>query len=493
MTKRSSATGLLCLLRCFAALFAFGCGEADDATGSAGAPFFASGGTTAAGQGGVGGVSGAAGLGGSAGVSGGGAGTGGTGVSPSAGRASMGTSAMPCDVDEAVRRNCQSCHAAQPLAGVPMALVSWEDFQTPAVSNPSLKVYQLSDMRVHNATAPMPPAPQVLAVEDKSALELWLAGGAPVGTDPSCAPGGNTDPPDAGLPPDVECYDLLAHNGDKSTPYQVSGEDYVNFFFDAPWPEGAQGVSFESVFDDHPEVIHHWLLYLEPPPLFDVATDGVVTPGSSGAHIASTLIAGWAPGGNNGMNLPPDVGMDINGGSRRLAVEIHFYTNTPVQSRSGVRVCTTSTPRPNVATVSWLGTESISVPAGQTGTATGQCVPSSQQPIHILRSWPHMHKIGRHMTTVINRSGGGTEMLVDEPFNFNTQISYDTPAVIMPGDTLTTTCTFQNDTNGTVIYGTHTDNEMCFNFVTAWPAGALVGGMAKNGAQNPCMNNGFGF
>jgi hypothetical protein len=494
MTKRSSAQGSICLSLCLGAFLALGCGESDDASGSAGAPFYASGGMTAAGQGGAGGGAGAAGFGGSSGAAGaGGAGAGGTGGSSggATGRASTGTTAMPCDVNEAVQRNCQSCHGAQPLAGVPMALVTWEDFQAPAVSNPSLKVYQLSDMRVHSATSPMPPAPQVLPAEDKIALEQWLTGNAPMGTDPSCAPGGVVDPPD---PVDAECYDLLAHNGDKTTPYQVNGEDYVNFFFDAPWPADAQGISFESVFDDHPEVIHHWLLYLEPTPLFEGgAFDGVVQPLASGAHIGSTLIAGWAPGGNNGMNLPPEVGMDINGTARRLSVEIHFYTNTPVQSRSGVRVCTTRTPRPNLATVSWLGTESFSVPAGQMSTATGTCKPVSQQPIHILRSWPHMHKLGRHMTTVINRSGGGTEMLVDEPFNFNTQISYDTPATLMPGDTLTTTCTFQNDTGSLVMYGTKTSDEMCFNFVTAWPAGALVGGMAKNGAQNPCMESSYGF
>jgi len=92
------------------------------------------------------------------------------------------------------------------------------------------------------------------------------------------------------------------------------------------------------------------------------------------------------------------------------------------------------------------------------------------------------------MTTVINRAGGGTDMLVDEPFNFNAQWSYDTPDTIMPGDTLTTTCTFENDTAANVNYGTHTTDEMCFNFVTAWPAGALAHGNAMNGAENPCMN-----
>jgi hypothetical protein len=99
-----------------------------------------------------------------------------------------------------------------------------------------------------------------------------------------------------------------------------------------------------------------------------------------------------------------------------------------------------------------------------------------------------MHRIGTHMTTVINRAGGGSEILVDEPFNFNTQIAYDVSALLEPGDTLTTTCTYENDTAGTVRYGTGTNDEMCFNFVTAWPANLLQHGTAMNGATNACMN-----
>ena len=85
---------------------------------------------------------------------------------------------------------------------------------------------------------------------------------------------------------------------------------------------------------------------------------------------------------------------------------------------------------------------------GATGDATGTCRPSNPQggDIHILYSIPHMHKAGAHMKTVINRPGG-PEILVDKPFKFDEQRSYDTPAVVKRGETLTTTCTFNNTTN----------------------------------------------
>jgi hypothetical protein len=474
------------------ALIAVGSGGCSDAGPQA--PIRGSYGGTSGGQGGTGGVKGGAG------------GTGAQNPGGSTGRASTGNTPLPCDVDEAVRRNCQSCHAARPLSGVPMALVTWEDFQQRAVTNSSLAVHRLADMRIHDAARPMPPPPQMLPGQDKTALEAWLAMGAPAGT--GCGTGGTGGTGggggtagvggsagsagtggSGGMPPDQgECYDLLAHDASsKTAPYQVTREEYVNYYFDAPWPANAQGISFESVFDQNPDIVHHWLLYVAG--TYAPQSDGVVESNADGSHFGATLVAGWAPGGNNGLNLPPDVGLDINGQSRKLVLELHFYANSSFTSRSGVKVCTTKTPRKNLATVSWLGTEIINIPArAQAATVSGTCAPSTSQQIHILRSWPHMHRIGTHMKTVIQRAGGGTEVLHDKPFNFNTQIAYDTPAILNPGDRLTTTCTYRNDSASPVRYGINTSNEMCFNFVTAWPAGLLQHGTHTGGAANPCLN-----
>jgi hypothetical protein len=440
------------------------------------------------------------------------------------GRLSTGDTALPCDVNDATRV-CRTCHAQRPLPGVPMALVTYEDFHAQSVTTPSMPVYAMAHSRIDDVANPMPPASAgALGPNDKGVIESWLSNGAPQGTDPSCKPiivpmgsggsgggvggGGNgtgagtgaggggvvVDVPDAAPPVDQgTCYKILAHGqgtaGD-TTPYAVQGEQYVAFDFNAPWPTDAQGISFKSVFDDHPEIVHHWLLYLGSSAIFPFPMpDGAIEPNENGSHPGATLIAGWAPGGDNGVNLPSDVGMDINGTSHRVVLEIHFYPGAgSFSSRSGVEVCTTKTPRPKVATVSWLGTESISLPPAATNSVSGTCAPSSTQDIHILRTWPHMHKIGVHMQTVVNHQAGAAETLVDKDFNFSSQISYDKEIVIKPGDTLKTTCTYNNTTNGTVVYGTKTTNEMCFNFVTAWPAGLLQHGTAMNGSQNPCMN-----
>jgi hypothetical protein len=124
----------------------------------------------------------------------------------------------------------------------------------------------------------------------------------------------------------------------------------------------------------------------------------------------------------------------------------------------------TEKPRPKEAAIHWLGTQALNKVE-----ATGTCVPVATGPVTIISSAPHMHLQGRHMKTVINRVNGQTEVLHDKPFRFSEQVSYSTPAVINPGDTLTTTCTYAQPTP----FGMGTNEEMCYNFVMAYPAGQL--------------------
>ena len=65
---------------------------------------------------------------------------------------------------------------------------------------------------------------------------------------------------------------------------------------------------------------------------------------------------------------------------------------------------------------------------------------------------------------------------------------YDTPAVVKPGETLTTTCTFNNTTSAAIAFGTVSEAEMCYNFVVAYPAKALHNpGNSIEGALNTCL------
>jgi hypothetical protein len=414
---------------------------------------------------------------------------------------SGGTHPLPCDVAAVVQQACWTCHGATRQFTAPMSLVTYEDFQAPAPSNPARKVYEVVAERVHHETMPMPPPPNArLDASQLALMDAWLSGGAIAGTQATC---GTTVDPVAGAggaggtggvggtggaggapaPGNVQCFEFRAHaQGDVNAGYPVGAgtkDAYMNFTFNAAWPAGAQAISFKSKIDNT-NVIHHWLLY---------QSDGSVPEGgvesSSGTHGGDELLAGWAPGASDNV-LPDDVGMRLGTG---FTLELHYNNAGAVTEtdHSGVEVCVTDTPRTHEAGLHWLGTEAIFL-AGA-GNAAGNCTPRQDLgPITILRSWPHMHLKGTHLSTLIKRTGGAApEMLIDKPFDFHNQVAYDTPAVINPGDTLTTTCTY----NAGATFGPGTTAEMCYNFVLAYPNGALTSTNPLGGGLTSTVNHCF--
>jgi hypothetical protein len=181
-------------------------------------------------------------------------------------------------------------------------------------------------------------------------------------------------------------------------------------------------------------------------------------------------------------------------------LEIHYSNPSlkPFIDKSGVRVCATTKFRPKTASITWAGTEKIVIPPRATGTASGKCDPlrkgtGPSEPIRIFNAWPHMHKTGTRMSTIINRAGGNQEILLDKPFSFTSQIGYDVNVEINPGDSLFTTCYYDNPTTGPIGFGPSTSQEMCYDFLYAYPAHALdhppLGGIVTSGAANLCTDN----
>lgn len=349
---------------------------------------------------------------------------------------------------------------------------------------------------------------------------VGAAGAAPIAMagSPSAAAGSGALPPAAGggalpqaggpagdgnpLDADIEkCYELRAHGAPSptdKTKYPVqTGETYTGFIIKTPWTTPVQGLRFRHL-PDNKAVLHHWLLYEETAPFPDGAIDACALDGPTGflcgQATTRTLITGWAPGRGD-FRLPAGVGLELPGPGKLLAVEFHYFNNgAPAQDGSGVEVCVTSKFRPNTASITWLGTHQINIAPGVTGTAAGTCNPlrrgmGANEPIHVLFSWPHMHKLGTHLKSVINRAGGSKETMYDGLFNFDLQSVHETPAMLMPGDSITTTCTFNNTTAAPVGFGQSTEQEMCYNFTYAWPAHALDNpGAEIGGATNTCLH-----
>jgi mono/diheme cytochrome c family protein len=427
---------------------------------------------------------------------------------------------LPCEVATILEANCQGCHGAVPVYGAAFSMLTMADLLSPSFTDASRSVAELMVERIVDVRAPMPPAPQpLLTASEVATLTAWVNGGSPAGeaclppdtdtgvdadttadttVDPDAGADTTVDPdttpePDTTVEPDTTpepvCeweVDFLANAGlgeGDATPFTVprSANHYECFYFRPTWTGTAQGLKFSALIDDE-RVVHHWLLYAEV---------GSGTPGTrrdcSGSHADATLIAGWAPGGDDWV-MPPSVGMELPTDTTYF-VEIHYANprNLDITDRSGVRVCGTNTLRENAAATHWLGSELIGFLGAGNHSVTGTCRPTLTEPAHIIKSWPHMHRYGTSMFSEIVRAGGTRETLIDVPFSFDNQISHDTPFVINPGDSIRTTCRYTTDTFLTT-FGSNTENEMCYNFVVAWPAGAFnTGGGIRGGSENFCL------
>lgn len=403
---------------------------------------------------------------------------------------------LPCDVAQVLSTGCWDCHGNETRFGAPMPLTTLANFQ--ALNATGAQMSQLVTSRIHDDARPMPPNPNPrLTPAEMAVLDNWIGGGMQGGTCTMQQPGdvsvgdtgdtggetvggtGGTDVGSGGAdaPPPVvgeECYTFTAHSGDKTTPYSVptTPDYYVNFQFTPPWGSTkVHGVTAKSIIDND-RAIHHWILYSG-----GNVVDGGVSAGG-GSHFGQ-FIAGWAPGAQD-LVMPQGVGLQIPSGGMEL--EIHY--NAPGAGHtdaSGVELCITRELLPNEAATHPLGQEGFRTNGA--GNVCGTCNPRGTGPITIISSSPHMHLKGTHMRTVVNRAGGGQEVLIDKPFAFDGQIAYDTPMTIMPGDTLSTQCSFDSS----AAFGTGTNEEMCYNFVLAYPAGALAGGGGLSNNGNTCI------
>ncbi len=416
-------------------------------------------------------------------------------------------SGLPCAVSTVLTARCTSCHAESPRFAAPMPLVTLDDLRAPSRDDPTRPVHDLVIDRMLDEWRPMPPPPQPPADEAEIAvLRAWVDAGAPAG---EACQGDDVPPPpmdvgvdiDAPLPPPHEdcdyVFELRAHGvgvPDDETPYSVPPltDLYVNFTFSVPWTGSVHGLSFHPIVDDE-RVLHHMLLYSHP--VGGNLLNGTIVPGI-GAHPGESLVAGWAPGGTPSI-MPEGVGMELPPGpTGRFVLEVHYHNDAgylDALDRSGFRVCATSKKREQTAAVHLLGTELLAMAGPGEFQFTGVCHPwlnlsgiFNREPVTIVSSSPHLHQRGRRLTTKIHRVDGTTDILIDVPFDWDNQIIHPTPATIYPGDWLETTCYYENE-GGIATFGIRTEDEMCQNYILAYPVGALDTGGSLILEAHACM------
>jgi hypothetical protein len=172
--------------------------------------------------------------------------------------------------------------------------------------------------------------------------------------------------------------------------------------------------------------------------------------------------------------FPAGVGLHLPAGTR-LLLNLHLYnaTDVPLTGTSGslIQEAAAAEIQHRAELVLAGPTFTLSVPPGvstQSGTCNVNAI--TDEPIQVFALSQHMHKLGRHMRSVVVR--GGTEIVLqDLAYDFEQQeFHLRTPVELRPGDVVRTSCTYENMTGATVRFGDSSDEEMCFSDLFYYPA-----------------------
>jgi hypothetical protein len=378
---------------------------------------------------------------------------------------------LPCRVDAVLEQSCRSCHTNPPKFGAPMPLLTFEDLHAAAPSDPNKRVYELVGQRIHDDAKPMPQAPNPrLSALATTTLDDWIAQGAPARADgESCTPTTGDGGTDSGDPnactPDTSLKPTTAW-----TMPQNATDEYVCYGFDYT-PAMKRQVIRMTPRVQNDKIVHHMLLFQS-----DSATsfDGTPKPCSAFGQLTWKLMYGWAPGGG-ALTLPPEAGFPAEG-TTHYVVQVH-YNNvqklTGETDTSGFDLCTTDKLRPNDADVFAFGSFGFSIPVNATKTLTcNHTVTSLLDGAHVIAALPHMHKIGKNISTTIPASQ--TDLGTVKNFSFDAQAWVPVDHVLKAGEVVETKCTWVNDTGAPVKFGENTADEMCFSFTMYYPKKKLV-------------------
>jgi Copper type II ascorbate-dependent monooxygenase, C-terminal domain len=150
-------------------------------------------------------------------------------------------------------------------------------------------------------------------------------------------------------------------------------------------------------------------------------------------------------------------------GKQGLRVQLH-YINTSENDRMASATIKLS-PTDASSVQKWVSELyfnqlNINVPPGANQTITTSCtIPNTYGPIGLIAGFTHMHKRGVHF---VAKTGDGTMLADVNTWDEPPTIIYDTPIMLMPGDKIEWTCTYNNDTGHALMFGDSAEtNEMC--------------------------------
>jgi Copper type II ascorbate-dependent monooxygenase, C-terminal domain/Copper type II ascorbate-dependent monooxygenase, N-terminal domain len=206
---------------------------------------------------------------------------------------------------------------------------------------------------------------------------------------------------------------------------------------------------------------------------------------------ANEGVFSWAPG-QLPFELPVNMGFPLgadNFGYRSFSMEIH-YDNPEllddIVDNSGVRIYYVKESRPIQVGIFDIGDPLVELayePVGAGvrehtfdcgGGCSAMAIPDSG--VTVIRSTFHMHKTGIQASNEQIRNGTVVNKAAVEFFDFAQQgdhLVQADPFKVFPGDSFRVRCSYRSPSDGTVIFGPASSNEMCIASLLYYPRQTL--------------------
>jgi hypothetical protein len=230
----------------------------------------------------------------------------------------------------------------------------------------------------------------------------------------------------------------------------VGAEAYVCVGFDAG---GAAGAAIR---------IHHAMMFATA----DLAGVGAVP--CDPMPLPAVVLPLYAPGGE-ATALAEGVSIAVPAAATGIFVQLHLLRASTGADEAEVDLLASEARPAHLA--AWVDDPAPVpvIPPDASATATAQC--RFPGPVHIVGSWPHMHRLGASFRGTIARGGGGSDVLVDVPaWDFSHQPLYPLDADLAAEDAVETACTWSNTTPAAVSGGPLSSDEMCNQGLVVWPS-----------------------
>ncbi|XP_046545885.1 tyramine beta-hydroxylase-like [Haliotis rubra] len=232
---------------------------------------------------------------------------------------------------------------------------------------------------------------------------------------------------------------------------------------------------------DNVDIMHHIILYgctddapaIESPRECDMSTPS-----------CEEVTGSWAIG-VPGECFYREAGFRIGKtGYKRVLLEFHWNNPQKISGQmdgSGFSIYYTPNLRPYDAGVFWTGETHIVIPPGRSRTVVESMCPSRctkkilKDTIYLITGFNHMHYKGIAQTVELFSGDTRKYLTNDQSYSYDnpSDVLYDPPVAVHPGDSLKTTCVFRSvSSKTTTFYGDATSDEMCYGIFTYYPKNA---------------------